>query len=175
MVFQVLGEEPSVGVPRDDVLVPPRRRLARVAMRVVEVRAFHLREESIRRRRRLSVFVIVCLCQSNFIALVLSRRLAHKVEAKELLRKVLPLSRRVQGDDDLQTLKMQLTYGDCLATALDATPEDFLEAEKLLDTVERRYRRIFGENHPFTTQCQDRLRRARVMAHNARVMAEQFG
>ncbi len=76
---------------------------------------------------------------------------------------------------DLQTLKMQLTYGDCLATALDATPEDFLEAEKLLDTVERRYRRIFGENHPFTTQCQDRLRRARVMAHNARVMAEQFG
>ena len=109
------------------------------------------------------------------LALVLSRRLQHKVEAKELLRKVLPLSRRVQGDDDLQTLKMQLTYGDCLATALDATPEDFLEAEKLLDTVERRYRRIFGENHPFTTQCQDRLRRARVMAHNARVMAEQFG
>ena len=61
--------------------------------------------------------------------------------------------------------------GDCLATALDATPEDFIEAEKLLDTVERRYRRIFGESHPFTTQCQDRLRRARVMAR----MAEQFG
>ena len=86
------------------------------------------------------------------------------VEAKELLRKVIPLSRRVQGEDHFYTLKMQWTYGDVLSTAPDATREDCLEAEKLLEKVFGRYRRMLGENHPYTKTCESQLASARRMA-----------
>ena len=64
----------------------------------------------------------------------------------------------------MYTLKMEWTYGDILCTAPGATPEDCLEAVKVLEKVFGRYRRMLGENHPYTQQCQSQLGRARMMA-----------
>ena len=105
------------------------------------------------------------------LALVLSRSREHQVEAKELLRKVIPLSRRVQGEDHFYTLKMQWTYGDVLSSAPGATREDCLEAEKILEKVFGRYKRMLGENHPYTKTCESQLASARMMAR----MRSQFG
>ena len=76
-----------------------------------------------------------------------------------------------EGDDHFYTLKMQWTYGDCLATAPGATPEDCLEAVNLLEKVFGRYRRMLGENHPYTKACESQLASARMMAR----MRSQFG
>ena len=102
---------------------------------------------------------------------VISRSREHQVEAKELLRKVIPLSRRVQGEDHFYTLKMQWTYGDVLSSAPGATREDCLEAEKILEKVFGRYKRMLGENHPYTKTCESQLASARMMAR----MRSQFG
>ena len=49
--------------------------------------------------------------------------------------------------------------------------EDCLEAEKLLEKVFGRYRRMLGQNHPYTKTCESQLHNARVMAR----MRSQFG
>ena len=71
-------------------------------------------------------------------------------EANALLRKVMPVARRVLGDNNETTLHMRWTYAKTLCGATGATLEDLREAVATLEDVERTARRVLGSAHPYT-------------------------
>ena len=87
--------------------------------------------------------------------------LQRHAEAKSLLRKQLPVARRVLGDDDISTLRMRMTYGRALYKDDGATLDDLREAVTTLEEIERTARRVFGGTHPLTRKIEDRLRESR--------------
>ena len=72
-------------------------------------------------------------------------------EAKSLLRKVMPTSRRVLGESHRLTLKMRKVYGEALYEDPGATLDDLREAVTTLEDLERTARRVLGDAHPLTT------------------------
>ena len=83
-------------------------------------------------------------------------------EAKSLLRKVMPVARRVLGDTHDHTLRMREIYARALYYDPDATLDDLREAVATLEDTERTARRVFGGAHPVTTGIERRLRNARA-------------
>ena len=83
-------------------------------------------------------------------------------EAKDLLRKNIPVVRRVMGDNDALTLKMRWHYGKALYRDDGATLDDLREAVTALEDTERTARRVLGGAHPLTTELEDDLRRSRA-------------
>ena len=83
-------------------------------------------------------------------------------EAKPLLRKMLPVARRVLGENDETTLRMRWYYAMALYKEDGATLGDLREAMTTLEETERTTRRIFGGAHPFTAAIETDLRRARA-------------
>ena len=81
-------------------------------------------------------------------------------EAKALLRKSMPVARRVLGQDDHLTLRMRWTYAEALYTDDGASLDDLREAVATLEDVERTARRVFGGAHPTTLQNPAGPRRA---------------
>ena len=94
-------------------------------------------------------------------------------EAKALLRRTLPVMRRVLGENDILTLKMRWLYARALLLPelLDtsATLDDLREAVETLEETERIARRVFGGAHPNTTGIVTSLQvaRAKLGAANA--------
>ena len=84
-------------------------------------------------------------------------------EAKSLLRKKMPVARRVLGDCDRLTLKMRKIYARALYGAPGATLNDLREAVTTLEDVERIARRVLGGAHPDTAAIEGNLRNARTM------------
>ena len=82
-------------------------------------------------------------------------------EAKELLRKVMPVARRVLGKDHYQTIKMSWRYAEALYKADGATRDDLREAVTTLEEIERIARRVLGRAHPDTAGIEMSLRMAR--------------
>jgi len=72
-------------------------------------------------------------------------------EAKSLLRRVLPVARRVLGESNDLTLKMRWSYAKVLPLAANATRDDLREAVTTLEDAERTARRVLGGAHPTTT------------------------
>ena len=75
-------------------------------------------------------------------------RLSHFVEAKVLIRKTLPVARRVIGEDHDTSMGLR-----CLlhhSTVLDpkSTRGDVQEAKKELDKILCQARRVLGATHP---------------------------
>ena len=86
-------------------------------------------------------------------------------EAKSLMRKTIPLARRVIGENHDSTLRMRWTYGRALYFAReDATLEDLREAVTTLEDTVRIARRVLGGAHPLTGGIEDDLRNARALA-----------
>jgi hypothetical protein len=85
-------------------------------------------------------------------------------EGKALLRKVMPVARRVLGESNATTLRMRRNYARALYEDPAATLDDFREAVTTLEDVERIARRVFGGTHPLTVEIEDELRDARVDA-----------
>ena len=84
-------------------------------------------------------------------------------EAKKLMRKVMPISRRVLGESHRLTLKMRKMYGEALyENPAGATLDDLREAVTTLEDVERTARRVFGGAHPNTMGIEGSLRDARA-------------
>ena len=83
-------------------------------------------------------------------------------EAKALLRKSMPVARRVLGQDDHLTLRMRWTYAEVLYTDDGSTLDDLREAVATLEDVERTARRVFGGAHPTTLQIEKGFRDARA-------------
>ena len=85
-------------------------------------------------------------------------------EAKSLLRKTMPVARRVLGENNEATLTMRGCYADALMMRGDpsATLDDLREAVTTLEDAEPTARRVFGSAHPLTAGIEKTLRLARA-------------
>ena len=83
-------------------------------------------------------------------------------EAKSLLRRTIPVARRVLGEGADLTLRMRWIYAEALYKGDGATLDDLREAVMTLEDIERTGRRVFGGAHPLTTGIEGYLRNARA-------------
>ena len=90
------------------------------------------------------------------------KKLERFEEAKTLLRKVVPVARRVLGDSNDVTLRMRWTYAKELYASPGATLDDLREAVATLEDTERTSRRVFGGAHPHVRLMEGFLRKARA-------------
>ena len=86
------------------------------------------------------------------------RDLEHFGEAKSLMRKSIPVARRVFGDNHDFTLRMRRNYALVLYSDDGATPDDLREAVELLEDTARTARRVLGGAHPITPSIELALR-----------------
>ena len=93
------------------------------------------------------------------VALVEAKRFE---EAKSVLCKMIPVARRVSGDDDETTLRMRWNYAHSLCMDPAATLDDLREAVTTLEDAERIARRVLGGAHPLTAEIEDQLRYAQA-------------
>ena len=71
-------------------------------------------------------------------------------EAKSLMRKTMPVARRVFGESNEITLRMKQTYAIALYKDPGATLDDLREAVTTLEDTARIARRVLGPSHPTT-------------------------
>ena len=83
-------------------------------------------------------------------------------EAKALLRRTIPVTRRVLGDSSRTTLAQRCNYAESLYEDPEATLDDLREAVTTLEEVERIARRVLGGAHPLTVDIELELRDARA-------------
>ena len=83
------------------------------------------------------------------------------VEAKELVRKTMPVARRVLGEAHRLTLKMRWIYALALYKDPAASLDYLREAVTTLEDTERIARRVFGGTHPLLVNVEGHLRCAR--------------
>jgi hypothetical protein len=91
--------------------------------------------------------------------------LKRYAEAKALVRKWIPVARRVLGDDDENTLRLRWYYAGALWRDPCATFDDFRVAVNTLEDAERIARRVLGGAHPLTTGIERQLGLARAALH----------
>ena len=83
-------------------------------------------------------------------------------EAKSLMRKTIPVARRVLEKDDTTTIRMRWVYALALYLHADATLDEHRKAVTTLEDIERTARRVLGGAHPVTVQIEGDLRKARA-------------
>jgi len=88
--------------------------------------------------------------------------LQRYAEAKTLLRKTMPVARRVHGESHDITLRLRMNYARALYEDPAATLDDLREAVATLEETERIARRVFGGAHPLTGGIEETLRDARA-------------
>ena len=99
---------------------------------------------------------------ANNYALSLGR-LERFEEIKALLRKTIPVARRVLGDNDILTFQMRKAYAQSLYLDADATLNDVREAVTTLEETERTAQRVLGGAHPLIVGIEDDLRNSRTV------------
>ena len=126
-------------------------------------------EEALPLRRDVYFGFLNLGCEENKDALIAGcnyathlNRLERYAEAKPLLRKLMPVARRVLGNNDDTTLKMRGNYAEALYEDDGATLDDLRESVTTLEDSERTTRRVFGGAHPLTTGIEGDLRDARA-------------
>ena len=97
---------------------------------------------------------------SNYADSLLSLRRFE--ETKALLRKTMPMTRRVLGDENILTLRMKKIYAETLYMDHGATLDDLREAVTTLEDAERTARRVLGGAHPSTMGIEENLRESRA-------------
>ena len=90
------------------------------------------------------------------------RRLRRFEEAKSLLRKTIPATRRVLGEGHRLALTMRWIYAQSLYEDNGATLDDLREAVTTLEDAARTARRVLGGAHPTTESIEDELQDARA-------------
>ena len=103
------------------------------------------------------------LAASNLASL-----LKHFEEAKSLLRKTMPVARRVLGEDHNLTLSLRWIYANTLSISESATVADLSEAVTTLESVAMSYKRVMGTSHPETSRVQIALNSTRAILARAR-------
>ena len=83
-------------------------------------------------------------------------------EAKEELRKMMHVARRVLGETNDITLGMRDSYAMALYRDASATLDDLREAATTLEEIASTARRVFGRRHPDTEVIECHLRKARA-------------
>ena len=99
------------------------------------------------------------LAASNYA--VSLKNLDRFEEAKSLLRKTIPVARRVLGETDVLPLRMRWLYAIALYQDAAATLDDLREAVGTLESVALVWTRVFGKAHPETQKVQNALEDAR--------------
>ncbi len=94
-------------------------------------------------------------------------------EARSLLRKVIPVARRVLGKRHEYTLTLTWNYAEALYKDDGATLDDLREAVETLEDVERIARRVFGPSHPSAVQIEIELQAARAALQAATLELEK--
>jgi hypothetical protein len=89
--------------------------------------------------------------------------LKHFEEAKSLFRKVIPVARRVQGDDDEKTIRMRWYFAVALSQDEGASLDDLREAITTLEDTGRIAQRVLGGVHPTTVKIEHSLPEARAV------------
>ena len=84
-------------------------------------------------------------------------------EAKVLLRKVMPVARRILGEGHKLTLMMRWYYAAALCEDPGAALEDLLEAVATLEDTQQIARRVLGGAHPDVVTIEGNLQRARAV------------
>jgi hypothetical protein len=97
-------------------------------------------------------------------ALSLKERSRH-AETKALMRKTIPVARRVLGASHELTLRMRGVYAESLCKDPGVTLDDLREAVTTLEETERAARRVMGSAHPLTTANEKALQHARARLH----------
>jgi len=83
-------------------------------------------------------------------------------EAKSLLRKTMPVARRVLGDNEETTLRMRWSFVQALYKDDAAALDDLRESVATLEDTARTAQRVFGGAHPLTKAIEGGLRDARA-------------
>jgi tetratricopeptide (TPR) repeat protein len=83
-------------------------------------------------------------------------------QAKTLLRKTMPVARRVLGESNQITLMMRKVYAMALYADTSTTLANLREAVTTLENAEPTARRVLGGTHPITTGIEAALRQARA-------------
>jgi len=83
-------------------------------------------------------------------------------KAKALLRKTMPLARRVLGESNEDMLRLRSIYAEALCKDSAATLADLREAVTTLAETERISRRLLGGAYPFVVEMEEDLRNARA-------------
>ena len=100
------------------------------------------------------------LAAYNYAASLVS--LGRFEQAKSLLRKMLPVARRVLGENHETTIRMRWIYATALYYDKGATLEDLREAVATLEETARTARRVLGGAHPITVKIEHALPKARA-------------
>ena len=110
-----------------------------------------------------------CLAEQNGQTLMAANNYANSLlalrrfeEVKPLLRKTIPVARRVNGDGNDNTLKLRFNYARALVCDTSATLDDFREAVATMEGIERTARRVLGGTHPLTESIEAVLQNARA-------------
>ncbi len=84
-------------------------------------------------------------------------------EAKSLLRKTIPLMRRVLEESDALNFRMELNYAEALYANPVATLDDLREAVTILEDSAPTARRVLGGQHPLVAAIEGDLRAAQAL------------
>ena len=101
------------------------------------------------------------LMEANRYAATLVNLQRYK-EAKSLLRKTVPVARRVLGEGHQFTLLMRQNYATALLADPTATLDDLREAVMTLEDSSRTARRVLGGTHPDVAEVEKVLEDARA-------------
>ena len=83
-------------------------------------------------------------------------------EARLVLRKTLPVARRLLGENHENTLRARGAYASVLYRDAGATLDDLREAVTTIEELARIARRVFGSDHPNVAGIGHQLREARA-------------
>jgi tetratricopeptide (TPR) repeat protein len=98
---------------------------------------------------------------NNYASLLI--QLKRFEEAKSLVRRAIPVARRLLGGSHELTLKMRWTYGQTLYRGGGSTLDDLREAVTTYEEIERTARRILGGAHPLVASIELGLRDSRAV------------
>ena len=101
------------------------------------------------------------LLTANNYALSLIHQQRYQ-ESKSLLRRTLPVARRVLGENDETTLRMRALYAEALYEDPAATLDDLREAVTKVEETERIARRVLGSAYPLASAIKENLEDARA-------------
>ena len=127
------------------------------------------KEEALRLRREVYFGTLKLLGEEHRSTIIAATDYAHSFETfkhfdegKSLLRKVMPVARRVLGEADEDWLRLSWTYAAMLFVWPEATLDDLREAANRLEELERTTLRVLGGAHPHTKGIESHLRDARA-------------
>ncbi|CAH0378065.1 unnamed protein product [Pelagomonas calceolata] len=165
-----------VGAPEGDILAA-RGKLART------YRMLGRGEEALRIVRHAYFKHCRLLGEDDRESLVLAENYASSRlyldpdEAKALLRKIIPVARRVFGEDHQLAIRLRWLYAARLCEdpkGSEPTLDDVREAATTLEELERTARRVLGGGHPMAREIKSSMHYARSLLPVFRVAAEWF-